>query len=202
MREITSAGQTTEQAAEQFPRRVANGGARRAVFLDRDGVLNQNTVHNGRPYAPKRTEDFVLLPKVGEAVRQLRAAGFVIIVATNQPDVGAGLQTRETVDSMHERLRREVLVDDIRVCFHVDKDNCDCRKPKPGLLLDAAKAHAIELSQSWMIGDRWRDVSAGQAAGCRTVFIDYDYAEPRPNRPDVIVRSLVEAVPFVISSSM
>ena len=202
MREITSAGQATEQAAQQVPRKVADGGARRAVFLDRDGVLNQNTVHNGRPYAPKRTEDFVLLPKVGEAVQQLRAAGFVIIVATNQPDVGAGLQTRETVDSMHERLRREVLVDDIRVCFHVDKDNCGCRKPKPGLLLDAAKVHSIELSQSWMIGDRWRDVRAGQAAGCRTVFIDYDYAEPRPDRPDVIVRSLVEAVPFVISSSM
>jgi D-glycero-D-manno-heptose 1,7-bisphosphate phosphatase len=94
-----------------------------------------------------------------------------------------------------------VLVDDI-VSFHVDKDNCDCRKPKPGLLLDAAKAHSIELSQSWMIGDRWRDVRAGQAAGCRTVFIDYDYAEPRPERPDLVVRSLVEAVPFVISSSM
>src|SRR3990167_4369174 len=112
MREITAAGQTSEQAAQQVPREVAESGVKRAVFLDRDGVLNQNTVHNGRPYAPKRTEDFVLLPRVGEAVRQLRAAGYVIIVATNQPDVGAGLQTRETVDSMHERLRREVLVDD------------------------------------------------------------------------------------------
>lgn len=182
------------------PQHAATNGRKRAVFLDRDGVLNQNTVHNGRPYAPRRPEDFILLPKVGEAVQQLRAAGYVIIVATNQPDVGAGRQTLETVDKMHELLRKEVSVDEIRVCYHVDTDVCRCRKPKPGLLLDAAEAHSLDLANSWMVGDRWRDVGAGQAAGCRTVFIDYDYDEPRPDRPDVVVHSLAEAVPFLINS--
>jgi D-glycero-D-manno-heptose 1,7-bisphosphate phosphatase len=181
--------------------RSTRSGTRPAVFLDRDGVLNRNTVRNNRPYAPTRLEDFVLLPRVGSAVQQLRDVGFAIIVVTNQPDVGAGRQSREIVYKMHELLRNGVLVDDIRVCYHVEQDNCACRKPKPGMLLDAAEAHAIELSQSWMIGDRWRDVEAGRAAGCRTVFIDYCYDEPRPDGPDFVVHSLAEAVPFVIKGA-
>lgn len=172
---------------------------RRAVFLDRDGVINQSTVRNGRPYAPKRVEDFIILPGVAEAVQRLRKAGYAIIVATNQPDVGAGRQSLQTVEKMHERLRRDVPVDDVKVCYHLGKDNCACRKPNPGMLLDAAEEHYIDLSQSWMIGDRWRDVAAGRAAGCRTVFVDYGYEEQRPESPDVVVSSLAEAVPFVLS---
>ena len=174
------------------------GGMKRAVFLDRDGVINQNMVRNGRPYAPMRVEDFVILPDVVETVRRLRNAGYAVIVATNQPDVGAGRQSLQTIEKMHERLRRQVPVDDIKVCHHLDQDHCACRKPKPWMLLDAAEEHSIDLSRSWMIGDRWRDMAAGRFAGCRTVFVDYGYEEQRPECPDAVVRSLAEAMPFVL----
>lgn len=178
-----------------------NGGpsTRKAAFLDRDGVINRNLVRNGRPYAPVAFEDFVILPGVREATRALRQAGYLVIVATNQPDVGAGQQSREVIDAMHDLARRELEIDDIEVCFHVEGDNCDCRKPKPGMILRAARKHGIDLARSWMIGDRWRDVEAGQAAGCRTVFVNYDYPNERyPNNPDLVVRSLAEAVPFLL----
>lgn len=167
---------------------------RRAVFLDRDGVVNRNEVRDGRPYGPQSVDDFVVLPGVGEAAAALRAAGYLVIVATNQPGLA-----RETVEAMHAKMRRTVPLDDILVCPHAEADNCDCRKPKPGLLLDAAREHGISLPDSWMVGDRWRDVEAGKAAGCRTVFIDHGYTnEPRPRDPDVVVRSLAEALPFLL----
>lgn len=172
---------------------------RRAIFLDRDGVINRNEVREGRPYSPDKIEDFVILAGVAEAVAAFRAAGYLTIVATNQPDVGAGRIARALVDEMHALMQRAVPLDDIRVCYHTDADKCDCRKPKPGMLLDAAAAHGIALDQSWMIGDRWRDVAAGRAAGCRTVLIDYGYyGEPPPEQPDIVVRSLTEAVPRIL----
>ncbi|MDB5602253.1 MAG: family hydrolase [Xanthobacteraceae bacterium] len=171
---------------------------RPAVFLDRDGVLNHGLVRNGRPYAPEKMEEFVLISGVEQAVSALREAGYLAIVATNQPDVGGGRQRREVVEAMHEIMRAKVPIDAIEVCYHVDRDGCECRKPKPGMLLHAARQHGIDLARSWMIGDRWRDVAAGQAAGCRTVFVDYGYDEPRPEHPDVIVKTLAEAVPFLL----
>jgi D-glycero-D-manno-heptose 1,7-bisphosphate phosphatase len=167
---------------------------KRAVFLDRDGVINHSEVRDGRPHGPQTLEQFVILAGVREAIEAFRAAGYLVIVATNQPNI-----PRDMVEAMHAILRKNLKLDDIKVCTHVDADNCACRKPKPGLLLDAAKERNIALAQSWMIGDRWRDVDAGRAAGCRTVFIDHGYErEPRPHAPDVIVASLLEAVPFVI----
>ncbi|WP_137045755.1 HAD-IIIA family hydrolase [Pseudolabrys sp. FHR47] len=174
---------------------------RRAVFLDRDGVINRNIVRNGRGYAPVALEDFEILPGVPEAVGRLRDAGLMIVVATNQPDVSTGLQTPTVLDQMHDILRRQVPVDDIEVCFHTEGENCDCRKPKPGMLLRSARKYDIDLSQSWMVGDRWRDIDAGAAAGCRTVFVDYNYPqERRPTRPDLVVGSLVEAVPLILAA--
>lgn len=165
----------------------------RAVFLDRDGVINHNEVRDGRPRGPETLAEFFILPGVREAIEAFRAAGFLVIVATNQPNLPLAL-----VEAMHSILRKNLPIDDIKVCHHVDADNCTCRKPKPGLLLEAARERGISLAQSWMIGDRWRDVEAGRAAGCRTVFIDFGYeGEPRPRAPDVIVGSLLEAVPFV-----
>ena len=174
---------------------------RRAVFLDRDGVINRNIVRNGRGYAPVALDDFEILPGVPEAVARLREAGHLIIVATNQPDVGAGLQSSAVLEQMHEILRRRVPVDDIEVCFHTEGDNCDCRKPRPGMLLRSARKYDIDLSESWMVGDRWRDVDAGVAAGCRTVFVDYNYPqERRPAQADIVVGSLVEAVPLILTA--
>jgi D-glycero-D-manno-heptose 1,7-bisphosphate phosphatase len=157
-------------------------------------VINHNEVRDGRPHGPETVEAFFILPGVREAVEAFHTAGFLVIVATNQPNV-----SRELVEAMHSILRNNLTLDDIKVCFHVDADNCACRKPKPGLLLEAAREREILLSESWMIGDRWRDIEAGRATGCRTVFIDHgDANEERPRDPDFVVTSLIEVVPFVI----
>ena len=177
------------------------GKMKPAVFLDRDGVINRGVVRDGKPYPPDAPDQFELLPGVAEAVDRIRHAGFVIVVVTNQPDVATGKQERSVVEAMHEKLRRLLPVDDIRVCYHIDADECACRKPKPGMLLDAAAEWDIDLAQSVMVGDRWRDVGAGEAAGCQTVFIDYGYAEQRPQTSDFIAASLSDAVPFILDSN-
>lgn len=166
---------------------------RKAVFLDRDGVINRSEVRGGKPYAPTRAEDFELLPGAAKAMAALRAAGWLVIVVTNQPDLATGKQSRASMDAMHQPLRDGGLVDDIKVCPHVDADNCACRKPRPGMLLDAAREWDIDLAASIMVGDRWRDIEAGQAAGCRNIFVNHGYAEKQPERPDAVVASLAQA---------
>jgi D-glycero-D-manno-heptose 1,7-bisphosphate phosphatase len=175
---------------------------RRAVFLDRDGVLNRAIVRGGKPYAPVTIDQFELLPDVREATQSLRRAGFLVIVATNQPDVATGRQSRATVAAMHERLRRAIAVDDIRVCFHTDADGCGCRKPNPGLLRSAAREWDIDLRASVMVGDRWRDIDAGRAAGCRTVWVRQDYAEPMPQGFDAEVPSLARATHLILTGAL
>ena len=172
---------------------------RRAVFLDRDGVLNEASVREGKPYPPAHVSEVVLAPGVEAALDRLRGAGFLLIVVTNQPDVRRGSTSRETVEQIHEHLRARLPIDGIYVCYHDDRDACACRKPKPGLLLDAARDHEIDLARSYMIGDRWRDVAAGHAAGCRTVLIDYGYNEVISNiTPDIRVRSVSEAADSIL----
>jgi D-glycero-D-manno-heptose 1,7-bisphosphate phosphatase len=156
---------------------------KRAVFLDRDGVLNRALVRNGIPSPPTSPAEFEILPGVPEALARLRAAGFALIVVTNQPDVARGAASHAAVNALNHLLLRQAPVDEVRVCFHDDDDGCDCRKPKPGLLLAAARDHGLSLPDSWMVGDRWRDIAAGQAAGCRTVFLDRGYREKRPDPP-------------------
>jgi D-glycero-D-manno-heptose 1,7-bisphosphate phosphatase len=173
---------------------------KRAIFLDRDGVLNRSAVREGRPYAPTSLEEFELLPGVTEAVRSLRNAGFLLIVVTNQPDVATGVLRRHVLDQIHQALRFLLPIDDIKVCCHVDKDGCPCRKPRPGLLLEAAREWSIDLNHSFMVGDRWRDVSAGKAAGCKTIFVDCGYAEKQIDSPDFIVTSLPDAVKIILRS--
>jgi D-glycero-D-manno-heptose 1,7-bisphosphate phosphatase len=170
----------------------------RAVFLDRDGVLNANLVRNNRPYAPRMLDQFSILPGVAEAVQQIKAAGFLTIVATNQPDVPDGITPRATVDAMHAELHRHMPLDDIKICFHNNAHRCSCRKPLPGLLLEAAAERDIDLAASYMVGDRWRDVKAGQAAGCHTIFVDYGLAQEESVVPDAIVKSLPEAVAYIL----
>lgn len=155
-------------------------------------------MRGGRPYAPVGLAEFTLLPGVAEAVERLRAASFFAIVVTNQPDVATGRQSQETVEEIHRLLRLQVPVDDIRSCYHVDADGCECRKPKPGMLMAAAQDHDIDLARSYMVGDRWRDIAAGVAAGCMTVFIDLGYDEARPDDPGAVVSDLTQAVNWIL----
>ena len=171
---------------------------KKAVFLDRDGVLNASVVRDGRPYPPDSLKELVILPGVEETISDLHHAGFLIIVVTNQPDVARGKQSREVVEAMHEFLMNRLALDDIKTCFCIEGPGCECYKPKPKMLLDAASELNIELSGSFMIGDRWRDIGAGQAAGCKTFFIDYGYDEKQPERPDFVVASLFEAGQIIL----
>jgi D-glycero-D-manno-heptose 1,7-bisphosphate phosphatase len=171
----------------------------RAVFLDRDGVVNRGVMQDGRPFAPTDASELQLMPGVTDALARLSAAGFLLIVATNQPDVARGRATRAGIDGIHEWMRRHLPLTAIRVCFHDDADLCACRKPKPGLLIAAAVDYEIQLERSFMIGDRWRDVEAGQRAGCATIFIDRGYHERRPDSPDAIVSSLPDAADWILN---
>ncbi len=175
-----------------------------AVFLDRDGTLNLPVVRQGRPYPPAALGEFQLCPGVPEACRTLAAAGYLLVLATNQPDVGRGLQSRETVEAMHVRLREWVPeLARIEVCYAPGQGRTHPenrrRKPEPGMLLDAATALGLDLGRSWMVGDRWRDIACGQRAGTRTIFIDLGYEEKLRTRPDHTVRSLIEAVPIILA---
>lgn len=175
------------------------GALNRAVFLDRDGVINRAFIRAGKPYAPATFEQFELLPGVIDAIAALKNAGFRVIVVTNQPDIGNGKVAREVVEAMNARVRQECRVDDVRVCYHTETDGCTCRKPKPGLLVDAARDWSLDLKRSYMVGDRWRDIGAGQAAGCRTVWIDCGYSEMKPENPDIVVKSLPEAAREILN---
>jgi D-glycero-D-manno-heptose 1,7-bisphosphate phosphatase len=174
---------------------------RRAVFLDRDGVINRAVVRDGKPYPPDALAALQILPGVPEALQQLREAGFLNVVVTNQPDVATGKQKREVVEQMHRHLAARLAFDAVKVCYHTDADACACRKPRPGMLLEAAGELDIKLTDSFMVGDRWRDVAAGQAGGCRQCyFIDGGYAERGPDQPYVAVKSLPEAVELILQS--
>jgi D-glycero-D-manno-heptose 1,7-bisphosphate phosphatase len=144
---------------------------RPAVFLDRDGVLNRTVLRDGVVSPPKTLDDFELLAGVREAVDSLKGAGYVLVVVTNQPDIARGTQDVAVVDAMNAVVLRELVVDAILVCPHDDVDDCLCRKPKPGLLLEAEERFDIDLGRSFMVGDRWRDVAAGRAAGCQTIQV-------------------------------
>jgi D-glycero-D-manno-heptose 1,7-bisphosphate phosphatase len=170
----------------------------RAVFLDRDGVLNRPVVRRGKPYPPKDPGELEILPGVKSALDRLRNAGFRLIVVSNQPDVARGTQDRKTAEAINAKLRAALQLDDIFVCYHDDRDRCDCRKPLPGLVLGAAREHHVDLAGSFVVGDRWKDIEAGKRAGCRTVFIDWGYNESLRSKPDHSVRSLAEAADWIV----
>jgi D-glycero-D-manno-heptose 1,7-bisphosphate phosphatase len=177
---------------------MGNRAVIRAVFLDRDGTLIQAQVREGVPHPPAHAGEVVLVPGAVDAVARLRAAGFRLVVVTNQPDVARGTQTRAGVEAINAVVRQAFGLDDFRVCWHDDADRCACRKPKPGLLLEAARDHAIDLRRSFVIGDRWRDVLAGAAAGCRTALVASGHDE-RPEVPaDRRVTTIGEAVDWIL----
>ena len=148
-----------------------------AVFFDRDGILNRAVIRDGNPYPPARLEDVEILLGTVTALPQLQAAGYILIGITNQPDVARGTQSREVVESINAMIQARLPVREIFVCYHDNIDSCDCRKPKPGLILQAREKYGLDLSQSWMVGDRWKDIAAGHSAGLKTIFVDYHYAE-------------------------
>ena len=173
-----------------------------AVFLDRDGVINLAAISNGRPYPPATIAEFELLPGVVQATQSLSQAGYKLIVVTNQPDVAAGVQKQETVENMHQLMRQDLPIHGVKVCYHQDSNDCHCRKPKPGMLLDASAEWLLDLQNSYIVGDRWRDIEAGKAAGCRTILVESHYDERQAEHPDAVVTSLLEASELILSGSL
>jgi D-glycero-D-manno-heptose 1,7-bisphosphate phosphatase len=175
---------------------------RRAAFLDRDGVLNRALIRDGRPYSPSGLHEIEIPSGVPEACEQLRRHGLLLVMVTNQPEVARGRVIRQSVEEINDFLRSQIRIDDVRVCYHDDPDGCDCRKPKPGMLLAAARDLHIDLARSFVVGDRWRDIEAGRRAGCKTVLIDHRYAEPRPTGMDFVTHSLPSAVDWILKSAV
>ncbi|MDD2762709.1 MAG: HAD-IIIA family hydrolase [Opitutaceae bacterium] len=193
------------ESIPQLPALKENRGEARftglpAIFLDRDGTLNAALVRDGKPYPPVATDELVLLPGVVEGCARLKAAGYVLVVATNQPDVGRGTLAKAAVEAIHARLCQLLPLDRVEVSYAHGRENppSPFRKPAPGLLLRAARELGLDLRRSWMVGDRWRDVDCGKNAGCRTVFIDYGYDEALRASPDFTVRDFTGAVEIVL----
>jgi D-glycero-D-manno-heptose 1,7-bisphosphate phosphatase len=176
-------------------------GGRKAVFFDRDGVLNRAIVRNGKPYPPSTLDELCIEQEAPAALDRLVLQGFVLIGVTNQPDVSRGTQTRRVVEMINDAIVNALPLEEIRVCYHDDGDHCQCRKPEPGLLLESSRIYNIDLSSSFVVGDRWKDVEAGKRAGCRSIWIDRGYRERQPDPNDaVIVTSLNEAVDYILNA--
>ena len=173
----------------------------KAVFLDRDGVINRAVVRNRKPYPPNTLQDLEILPDVPEALNLLKESGFLLIVVTNQPDVGRGNQKQETVEEMHLFLKEQLPLDDIYVCWHGQDGECNCRKPLPGMLFRASDKYGVDFQQSYLIGDRWKDIEAGKTAGCKTIFLDYHYNELLRSQPDFTATSTRKASEWIVSQN-
>ncbi len=167
---------------------------KKAIFLDRDGVINKIFIKNNLPFSPATFNQLEILPDVKESILRLKKLNFVCLVVTNQPDVFRGKIEKKTVIKMNNYIKNEIKIDDFFVCYHDDCHNCECRKPKPGLLLDAAKKWNIDLKKSYMIGDRWKDVQAGINAGCKTIFINNNYKESKQVDANFTADTLLDAV--------
>lgn len=170
---------------------------KQAVFLDSDGVLNEAIINNGKPAAPTSLNQLVIPDEVLPALERLKAEGYLLICVTNKPDIERGLMTQADLDAIIKKLQEELPLDDIFICY---KEGSPCYKPNPGLLIEAAKKYKVDLLYSYMIGDRWRDIGAGQNAGCKTIWIDRGYQEQKPNpQANFTAHSLTEAVDWILS---
>ncbi len=172
----------------------------RAVFLDRDGVLNEAPVRDGISLSPMTVAEVVIPPDVPGALERLRQQGFRLVMVTNQPNIVRGVQSRDAVYAINDHLRACLRLDAVETCEHDDADNCDCRKPKPGMLLRASARDQIALKTSFLVGDRWRDIEAGRTAGCRTILIGNGDSEGlKSPPPDTVVRTLSEAADWILT---
>jgi D-glycero-D-manno-heptose 1,7-bisphosphate phosphatase len=169
----------------------------KAVFFDRDGVINTTVFRKGAHRAPQDMTEFAYVEGVKPTLDALHARGFVLLVCTNQPDVARGWQDRDMVLAFHRKIELDLPVARIYACFHDDTDDCSCRKPKPGLLLQGSDEFDLDLSQSWMIGDRWKDIEAGRAAGCRTVYMRHEHDVQPSHEPDYEIRRLEQLLDII-----
>ena len=165
-----------------------------------------NILNQFRDDHVKAPEEWTPIPGALEAVARLNHAGWHVVLATNQSGIGRGMIDMAAVNAVHAHMMRSLQalggrIDAVFFCPHTPEDGCDCRKPLPGALLQAARDHDIDLAASHMVGDRWRDVLAGQAAGCRTYFVDYAYVEPQPQQADHRVASLAQAADIILEKS-
>jgi D-glycero-D-manno-heptose 1,7-bisphosphate phosphatase len=170
-----------------------------AVFLDRDGVINRSVLVNGIPTAPNLLEDIEILSNVKDCITRLNISNFTVVVITNQPDVARGTVTKSQIDIINGAICDLAGIKHSYICYHDEPDNCSCRKPKPGNIFKAASDLNIDLKQSYMVGDRWRDIEAGQQAGCKCFFINYQYPETAPKKPYIEVKSLKDAVNLILA---
>ena len=175
--------------------------AKAAVFLDRDGVLNKAIIRSGKPYPPRDLGEFAIIAGARASLDALKSEGFLLVVVTNQPDVARGRVSRAEVDAINAKLAGDLPLDAIEVCEHDDNEHCDCRKPKPGMMLRAQQKLGIDLARSFIVGDRWRDIEAGRRAGCRTILIGDGYGETFSSAPTFKVASLARAASWIIEQS-
>ena len=173
---------------------------KRAVFLDRDGVIIEAVIREGKPFPPTSLSEVKISEGFENILQKIATAGFIIVGVSNQPDVARGLQTRAEVEKINQYLVDKLPIERILVCYHDEKEACSCRKPKPGLILEAAALFDIDLANSYMVGDRWKDIEAGKNAGCRTVFINYSYVEKQPEGYDFSVQKPAEIVDIILAS--
>lgn len=164
----------------------------KAVFLDRDGIINRAIIEKGKPYPPLRISKVYSIEGIKEVIEKIHEKGYLAIVVTNQPDVANHLVDKRTVDKINEYLKSIVKFDDVFTCYHNEKDNCDCRKPKVGLFIKAKGLYQIDFSKSFVVGDRWKDIEAGKNIGCKTIFVDYGYNEKRPKNPSYVIKNVTE----------
>jgi D-glycero-D-manno-heptose 1,7-bisphosphate phosphatase len=173
------------------------GEKRTAVFLDRDGVINEVVFRDGKPASPRTMAEFCFVEGIAEPLSRLHAAGMDLFIVSNQPDVARGHLDPRVLEEMTEKIMKETQVKQVFVCTHDDADSCDCRKPKPGMLLQIAEKNGIDLSRSFMVGDSWKDIEAGSGAGVKTVLIRRDYNSKV--LADYTVETLSEAADFILN---
>lgn len=170
--------------------------ARPAIFLDRDGVLNDVVWRNGKPASPRDRDELVLADGAVEAVAAFRQAGYLTFVVTNQPDVSRGLMSADALAAIHADLVDQAPVDEVSACLHDNADQCACRKPRPGMILDLADRWSVDLAASWMVGDMDRDIDCGRQAGVRTVLLGRDYNSQAG--ADVVVPDIRQAMAWIL----
>lgn len=164
----------------------------KAIFLDRDGIINKPVIRNNKPFTPENISEFEFTDGIREVLKELKRLEFLLFVVTNQADVSRGKRTKENVEEISKFIVKELLLDKVYCCYHDNKDNCECRKPKPGMLLTASKEYNVDLAKSYFVGDRWSDIEAGKNAGCKTIFVDYGYDEKLKSKPDFSIKSVSE----------